>query len=316
MGLSSANHRNGVAGSNVVKIAVTFSVAMVTTFAGALMYSVKSDESWNSFASFSPRGSGQPSSSEQPVATLIPNRSPADHSVPAVSEQDTAAKVSSGRKAKFASAAESQHGRRMPHAYVHMASELPAMRSNVPVQWSAQPQHIPQSDLLTSKSQDHSVAAPRSETATPPDALNAKAAIPHLESKEFTVERGASVDVRLAEALSSDRNFTGETFRAVLDSPLAVNGIVLAGKDSSVVGRIADVRKSSIIGGRAHLRLTLTGITTTDGRIITVDTTNIERLGARLGVLTGTRRTVLLPAGTQVSFNLTDPLRVTEQMGR
>lgn len=122
--------------------------------------------------------------------------------------------------------------------------------------------------------------------------------------------------VRLAETLSSDRNSVGETFRAVLDSPLIVDGIVFAEKDSSVVGRIAKVRKSSMIGGRAHLTLTLAEVTTTGGQTVRIETTNIQRLGAPMGVFNVPRRAVVLPAGTLVTFNLTSPLRVTEPANR
>ena len=167
---------------------------------------------------------------------------------------------------------------------------------------------------------------------------------------------GTRLKVRLTDTLSSDRNRTGDTFRAVLDSPLAVDGVVIATPASVVLGRIANARKAPLLGGKADLTLTLTEITTSDGNLVPVATNNIEREGARTGIVntakmaTGaafgavigavsgaaegagissglknddatngfmaTTKTVVLPAGTQVSFDISSPLAVSAQASR
>jgi hypothetical protein len=197
------------------------------------------------------------------------------------------------------------------------------------------------------ESGDHSAAsAPASQLPTPVASVD----VLRSGSSVVTVERGTSVDVRLAETLSSDHNRSGDTFRAVLERPLIVDNVIVAGVNSTVLGRIADIRKASLLGGRADLTLTLTEITTQGGRVVKIDTTNIQRLGSRNGLLTRTklasgaavgavkgavngaaegagllaapgnenassafphsRTAVVLPAGTQVSFNLTSPFTV------
>jgi hypothetical protein len=148
----------------------------------------------------------------------------------------------------------------------------------------------------------------------------------------LTVQPGTRLPVRLVEALSSDRDRAGETFRA----------------GASVFGRIANVSKAPLLGGRADLSLTLTDITTADGHLAKIETDNVEQLGARsgivntakmatgaaMGAVTGTaelagirlparndtqssgflatKRTVVFPAGTLVVFSLATALKVTQ----
>jgi len=176
------------------------------------------------------------------------------------------------------------------------------------------------------------------------------------QPKLVTVPSGTDIHIRLAEALSSDRNRTGDSFRATLDSPLVVDGTVVAGTGSSVLGRIAQSRKAPLLGGTAVLTLTLTDITTVDGHLTRINTNNIEQQGSRSGLVntakmaTGgavgavigavsgaaegagissslrddnrtsgfmaTKRTVVLQSGTQVNFKLASPLRVAEVVNR
>jgi hypothetical protein len=176
------------------------------------------------------------------------------------------------------------------------------------------------------------------------------------QTKLVTVPSGTNINIRLAEALSSDRNRTGDSFRAVLDEPLVVDGVVLAGTGSNVLGRIAQARKAPLLGGTAELTLTLTDITTADGHLTKINTNNIEQQGSRSGVVntakmatgaavgavigavTGaaegagissslrddnrtsgfmaTKRTVVLQSGTEVNFKLASALRVAEVVNR
>jgi hypothetical protein len=179
---------------------------------------------------------------------------------------------------------------------------------------------------------------------------------PRIGPQVITVQPGTSIRVRLAEALSSDRNRAGDTFRAVIDSPVLVNGVVVAAAGANVFGRIAHARKAPLLGGRADLTLILTDITTADGHLARIATDGVQQVGARsgivntaklatgtaLGVVVGaldgaaagagisapvksgaatngffaTNRTVVFPAGTQVVFGLAAPLKVTQQVTR
>jgi hypothetical protein len=345
---SRANRPIRFAASSVVKIVAAFLVAMITTFAGALIYSFKLHPDWRSVPVVNLHGVGRASRSE-PYAP-VPNRSPDDHRTLMNNQQEIAATGQPSALGKTNPGDSIQRtsplwpGRRESrgainsgrakngslHVPAYRAWQSDSERSSAvprqpapaslsmqhPLTLVQQRQHGPEPALRESEPQNHSVAVNRSEAAAGPEARGVQTLVPHVGSSVFTVERGTSVEVRLSQTLSSDRNSAGETFQAVLASPLMVDGIAFAEKDSRVVGRIADVRKSSMIGGRAHLTLTLADVTTTGGEIVRIDSTNIERLGAGRGVFNRARRAVVLPAGTVVTFNLTSPLRVSEPANR
>lgn len=179
---------------------------------------------------------------------------------------------------------------------------------------------------------------------------------PQIGPQVITVQPGTSIHVRLAEALSSDRNRAGDTFRAVIDSSVIVNGFVVAPAGANVFGRIANARKAPLVGGRAGLTLTLTDITTADGHLIGITTNGVQQVGARtaivntakratraaIGAVAGaldgaaagagigaplkkdmgadgffaTNRTVIFPAGARIVFSVAAPIKVTQQGSR
>jgi hypothetical protein len=87
--------------------------------------------------------------------------------------------------------------------------------------------------------------------------------------------------IRLAEALSTDTNYTGDTFRATLESPLIVDGFIIADKGSKVLGKIANAQKAGRVQGVADLLLTVTEINTTDGQRVKVDTSTWDKKGPK-----------------------------------
>jgi hypothetical protein len=171
---------------------------------------------------------------------------------------------------------------------------------------------------------------------------------PERKSVPLTIPEGTILTVRLAETLSSNRNRAGDTFRATLASPLAVNGSMVAGMGAAVLGRVVSARRAPLIGGRANLTLTLTHITGAEERLVPVNTSIVEEqgshtnvvntakmatgavVGAVVGAVRGagegsglssslkngdttngfmaTNRTVVLPAGTQFIFRLNTAL--------
>lgn len=173
-------------------------------------------------------------------------------------------------------------------------------------------------------------------------------------TKVITVQPGTTLAVRVSETLSSDHNRTGNTFPATLASPLVVNGSLVARAGSTVFGRVVNARKAPVIGGRSELILALTNVTTADGKLVRIDTSTWEEKGAHssivntakmatgaaVGAVVGavkgaaegaglssalqngdqtngfmaTKRTVVLPAGTQIVFSLATPFTTTEKL--
>jgi hypothetical protein len=170
------------------------------------------------------------------------------------------------------------------------------------------------------------------------------APVPHV----VTLASGTNLVVRLTETVSTDHNYTGDTFRGTLDVPIILDGFIIADKGSKVLGKIASAQK-------AELRLTVTEINTTDGQRVPVETSFFEKIapargredaakiggGAALGaiigaiagggkgaaigagvgggagtgaVLLGHGKPALLPAETRLTFQLSRPATITEKL--
>ncbi|HEY3455614.1 MAG TPA: hypothetical protein VGK64_13495 [Bryobacteraceae bacterium] len=167
---------------------------------------------------------------------------------------------------------------------------------------------------------------------------------PHV----VTLQSGTNLNVRLAETVSTDRKYAGDTFLATLETPLVIDGFIIADKGSKVLGKIAGAQKTL-------MQLTVTEINTTDGQRVPVETSVFERraeakhgqdaakigggaaLGAIIGaiagggkgaaigagagagagtgaVLLGRNKSISLPAETQLTFQLARPVTITEKL--
>jgi len=109
-----------------------------------------------------------------------------------------------------------------------------------------------------------------SQTSAP-----AAARQPHV----VTLPAGTPVSIRLGETLSTDHNYSGDTFRATLDAPIVMDGFIIADRGSRVLGRIVNAQKAGHMEGAADLSLTVTEINTTDGQRIAVQTNSNDRKG-------------------------------------
>ena len=81
---------------------------------------------------------------------------------------------------------------------------------------------------------------------------------------KLTLKPGTYINVRVNQALSSDRNQAGDTFSASLIQPVIVDGVVVAPRGQMVYGRVAEAQKAH--GGKdSRLGLELTSLTLADG---------------------------------------------------
>lgn len=101
------------------------------------------------------------------------------------------------------------------------------------------------------------------------------APIPHV----VTLPGGTNLMVRLGETLSTDHNYTGDTFRGTLQAPIIMDGFIIAEKGSKVLGRIVTAQKPGRVQGVGELTLTLTEINTTDGQRVKIETGSVEKKG-------------------------------------
>jgi outer membrane lipoprotein SlyB len=115
---------------------------------------------------------------------------------------------------------------------------------------------------------------------------------------------GTNLQVRLTERLDSDTNQTGDAFQAIADKDVIVNGRVEIPAGTPVTGRLAEVRDSGKVSGRARMALTVSDVRIGDvvfpiqSNTITVESDNSKgrdagviggaaAIGAIIGAITG-----------------------------
>ncbi len=98
---------------------------------------------------------------------------------------------------------------------------------------------------------------------------------PHV----VTLQAGTNLNVRLLETLSTNHNYTGDTFRGTLESPIVLDGFIIADKGSKVLGRIVNAQKAGRIEGLSDLTLALSEINTTDGQRVRIETSSFDKKG-------------------------------------
>ena len=96
--------------------------------------------------------------------------------------------------------------------------------------------------------------------------------------KVVSLPDGAVISVRLQSSLSSARAHSGDTFDAVLDDPLVVDGRTVAARGAVARGRVLAARKSGRMHNPGYLRITLTSVDI-EGRSVPVQTSSISVAG-------------------------------------
>ena len=108
--------------------------------------------------------------------------------------------------------------------------------------------------------------------------------------ENLTLPAGTVVNVRLQNSVSSASASPGQTFDAVLDEPLVVQGQTVAPRGAAVTGRVVEAKASGRLHDSGYLRLTLASITIS-GKSLPVETSSLFAKGAnhnkRNGALIG-----------------------------
>jgi hypothetical protein len=97
---------------------------------------------------------------------------------------------------------------------------------------------------------------PSKEIAAPPASSPQTA-----QSRSVVIPSGTTIPVRLQDSLDSSANQSGDTFHAILDQDIEVDGTVVAPRGSSVEGKLSNVKRSGRVEGRASMSLRLVSIT-------------------------------------------------------
>lgn len=120
-------------------------------------------------------------------------------------------------------------------------------------------------------------AAPAQAMNPPPDTQTAPP--PPRQPKTVTLTAGTPITVRLNEKISTNTNYSGDTFTATLDQPVVIDGFVIADRGSRVIGKVVNAEKAGRVKGVADLSLALTQIHTTDGQTVAIQTAPWDKEG-------------------------------------
>src|SRR5262249_61792975 len=96
--------------------------------------------------------------------------------------------------------------------------------------------------------------------------------------RQATLAAGLLVPVRLQDSISSDRYHPGDTFTAVLDAPLVVDGLVLAEKGARVEGKVVESQRAGRVKGVASIALELTRLNLSDGQHVEISTDSFSKV--------------------------------------
>jgi len=265
--------------SNLLKIIAAFVAGLVVALGGALIY-VRANEMLH------PPPVVQPVSANDQVAQA-PAPPPAPASAPA--EQVPADQAPPAKQTTDAEPAPKPVKKHTPppERVRETAAPAPVVHTPKPVVVHSEPIQIAQNTPpapAPANSDSNQLTLPQppppgyggqqqniDNNAAPPPAARQ----PHV----VTLPAGTNVTVRLGETLSTDHNYTGDTFRGTLDSPIISDGFIIADRGSRVLGRIVNAQKAGHVEGAADLNLTLTEINTTDGQRVAVQTNTNDRKG-------------------------------------
>jgi BON domain len=100
--------------------------------------------------------------------------------------------------------------------------------------------------------------------------------------QKVTIPAGTTLAVRLVDSIDSEKNQPGETFRATLNSPLAVEGEVAIPAGYDVEGHLVDVKSAGKFAGQSVVVLQLDRISV-GGKSYGIQTDQYKRQGSSRG---------------------------------
>jgi hypothetical protein len=99
-------------------------------------------------------------------------------------------------------------------------------------------------------------------TATPPaDAIPAAPPAPPT-AKKYIIDQGTPVTVRLIDPIDSEKNQTGDTFRATLNAPLTSDGDEAVPAGVELTGHLVEVKSASKFAGQSLVAMQLDSLAT------------------------------------------------------
>ena len=109
---------------------------------------------------------------------------------------------------------------------------------------------------------------------------------------EVMLPAGTNLVIRMIDAVDSERDRVGQSFRASLDQPVMVDGNTIIPRGADVLVRLVDAKQSGKLTGKAELALSLQSVSL-NGRMVDLNTQTVrEESSSRTG------RTAKVAGGT------------------
>jgi hypothetical protein len=123
-------------------------------------------------------------------------------------------------------------------------------------------------------------------TATAPAATSTRNAAPAgaarsaapARTKTTTVPAGSAINVRLTQAIDVDASRTGQTFKAIVDDPVMVNGQIVIPRGASAIVQAVNVQQSGSMKGSDKISLKMHSVSF-GGMVYEVTTGYVESKG-------------------------------------
>jgi len=121
-------------------------------------------------------------------------------------------------------------------------------------------------------------AAPPAQNVTP--AVSTPP--PPPPPRKFIVDQGTQLNVRLVDAIDSEKNQTGDTFRATLNTPITSDGEEAIPSGVDVVGHLASVKSAGKFAGQSEVVLQVDSVSF-GGKTYNVQTDQYKKTGSSRG---------------------------------
>jgi BON domain len=136
----------------------------------------------------------------------------------------------------------------------------------------------------TADSGQNNTAAVASNAPPPPTSGNTAPPppTPPPPPKKVTIEQGTQLTIRLVDAIDSEKNQTGDTFHATLNTPLSIDGAEAVPAGVDVTGHLVEVKSAGKFAGQSIVVLQLDSITS-GGSTYNIQTDQYKKQGSSRG---------------------------------
>ncbi len=140
-------------------------------------------------------------------------------------------------------------------------------------------------DSMSQSAQDNSgqnMAENNPPPAQPMQQQPAPAPVPPPPPKKYIIDQGTQLSIRLIDAIDSEKNKTGDTFHATLNTPLTSDGELAVAAGSDVTGHLAEVKSAGKFAGQSLVVAQLDSITV-GGKTYNIQTDQYRKQGSSRG---------------------------------